>query len=186
MKNLLNDIEQAVGSSMRRHSDFVWLSDRIFARLRVYVSHTTLKRLWGYIDEGVQPRESTLDVLARFIGYADYQAYCRRGCEQTESNPVMSRKLTPEADLTAGDTVVLSWLPDRECTVVYLGSGKFKVEKSVNTRLTPGTTFDCSLVVEGEPLYLNNVDIGGKALTAYVCGKKNGIRWEVIPANPTH
>lgn len=181
MKNFLNDIERAVGRSMRRHGDFVWLSEKIFDRLRVYVSHTTLKRLWGYIDEGVQTRESTLDVIARFLGYADYRAYCSRGCEEPESNPVMSRKLIPEDDLAEGDAVVLNWLPDRECVVVYLGGGKFRVEKSVNTRLREGTTFDCSLIVEGEPLYLNNVDLGVKELTAYVCGKKNGVRWEIIP-----
>lgn len=180
MKNLLNDIEQAVGRTMRRHGDFVWLSERIFARLRLYVSHTTLKRLWGYLDEGVQPRESTLDALARFLGYADYQAYSLGGGKESESDPVMSRSLVPADDLAVGDTVVLSWLPDRECAAVYLGGGRFRVERSTGTRLTAGTTFDCSLVVEGEPLYLNNVDVGGRSLTAYVCGKKNGVRWEVV------
>lgn len=179
MKNFLNDIEGAVGRTMRSHGDFLWLSEKIFNRMRIYVSHTTLKRLWGYIDEGVQPRESTLDVLARFMGYADYGAYCQCGDREPESNPVMSRRLVPADELTAGDTVVLSWLPDRECSALYLGDGKFRVEKSVNTRLTAGTTFECQLFVEGEPLYLNNVDLGARNLTAYVCGKKNGIRWEI-------
>jgi hypothetical protein len=34
-----------------------------------------LKRIWGYLSEGVTPRRYTLDQLARFIGYDDFDAF---------------------------------------------------------------------------------------------------------------
>ena len=42
---------------------------------------------------------------------------------------------------------------------------------------------EVSLIVEGEPLYLDNLRQGNRPPIAYVCGKKSGVRFEyVMPA----
>ena len=39
--------------------------------------------------------------------------------------------------------------------------------------------FQCSLIVEGEPLYLANLLQPGRMASNYVCGKCGGIRFEL-------
>lgn len=45
-------------------------------------------------------------------------------------------------------------------------------------RLHEGDTFECSLIVEGEPLYLDNLREGNHPPIADICGKKSGINFE--------
>ena len=71
-------VEHSVGYSPRTPKDFDRLSDEIFVRLHQRVSPTTLKRLWGYVASDAVPRQSTLDLLAQFVGCDDYDAFCRQ------------------------------------------------------------------------------------------------------------
>jgi len=46
--------------------------------------------------------------------------------------------------------------------------------------LLTGNTFQCSMIIEGEPLYLDNLKQGDDRTIAYVCGKKSGVRFEYL------
>lgn len=70
-QQLCEEIELQLGRTMHSPQDFKWLSERIFERVHETLSPTTLMRLWGY-RKGVVPRQITVDILARFLGYADY------------------------------------------------------------------------------------------------------------------
>ena len=179
--NLRNDIEIALNRKMQTPKDFDFLRDRIYARLHILISRTTLMRIWGYVEEGVEPRKGTLSVLAHFIGYQDYEDYCSNALESKEqqSSPVMNRRLSVEKELHYGEHLRLTWQPDRECDVEYMGYLTFRVVASKNTRLREGDTFECSLIVEGEPLYIDNLKQGEMPAVAYVCGKKTGVRFEL-------
>ena len=76
-KQLLTDVEAALHHQLTVPSDFDDLAERIFRRRGVVISAMTLKRLWGYLDYPHTPRRSTLDILAQFIGYDNYNDYCR-------------------------------------------------------------------------------------------------------------
>lgn len=65
-------IETTVDRKMKTPRDFDFLSEQIFDKLHETVSPTTLKRLWGYIQDQSMPRKATLDVLAQFVGYNDW------------------------------------------------------------------------------------------------------------------
>lgn len=81
-------IETAVDRKMRTPKDFDFLSEQIFAKLHETVSPTTLKRLWGYLQEQSVPRQSTLDVLAQFIDFKDWDIFCSQMVSQEEPTPV--------------------------------------------------------------------------------------------------
>lgn len=49
-------IEEAVGRKMKTPKDFDFLADQIFDKLHETVSSTTLKRMWGYLQESSSPR----------------------------------------------------------------------------------------------------------------------------------
>ena len=79
---LRESIEAQVDREMRTPKDFDFLSEKIFEKVHQTVSPTTLKRMWGYLSETATPRLSTLNILSQFIGYDNWDAFCKS--ESTE------------------------------------------------------------------------------------------------------
>lgn len=169
---------------MQTVRDFDWLSERIVARLHERLSPTTLKRFWGYLSEPVTPSRWTLDLLARFVGYTDYNMFCQQPEDGVQSDFILSRRLIA-GQLAAGCRIQLTWLPDRSCTIEYCNGGKFKVVGASNTKLCVGDTFECHLFIQHEPLFLDNLVHCGQEPVAYVAGKKNGVTFEVVNVKTT-
>lgn len=182
IRNLCKEIETALNQKIQTPKDFELLGKKIYARLHILVSRTTLMRVWGYLDEGVTPRNSTLDILAQFLGYIDWETYQQNALlpKDQQSSPVLNRRISVSTSLVPGDCLRLTWQPDRVCDIEYLGGLTFKVIDSKNTRLLTGNTFQCSMIIEGEPLYLDNLKQGDDRTIAYVCGKKSGVRFEYL------
>ena len=68
-------IELKVGRKMSTPKDCKFLSERIFEENHVNVSSTTLKRIWGYLQNDNSPRSTTLNILANYVGYEDWDNY---------------------------------------------------------------------------------------------------------------
>lgn len=83
-QQLCEAIERQVERTMQTPLDFKWLSERIFERVHETISPTTLMRLWGY-RTGVVPRQATLDIMARFLGYADFREFQDKSKETADS-----------------------------------------------------------------------------------------------------
>ena len=143
------EIETALKRKMSTPKDFEFLRERIYARLHILVSRTTLMRFWGYVDEGVTPREGTLDILAQFLGYQGWEKYLGNAMlpKEQQSSPVLSRRLSVAKTLIRGERLRLTWQPDRVCDIEYLGDLRFRVIASENSRLKEGDTFECSLII---------------------------------------
>lgn len=76
LQQLRQCVEDAMDTKMRTPKDFDTLSESIYQKTHKRVSSSTLKRLWGYLSSVSVPRQSTLDILAQFIDYADYESFC--------------------------------------------------------------------------------------------------------------
>ena len=85
LERLREAIEMAVDRKMKTPKDFDFLAGQIFDKLHENVSSTTLKRIWGYLPETSAPRISTLDLLAQYVDYADWDAFCRQDVQPSES-----------------------------------------------------------------------------------------------------
>lgn len=83
------DIEAVVGRKMRTPKDFDFLSETVFGKMHQTISATTLKRLWGYFKENVTPRRSSLDLLAQFLDYSDWNDFCQRRFAQDSGDVTM-------------------------------------------------------------------------------------------------
>jgi len=182
IKLLLSDVEARMGRGMLSPKDFEFLSAMIEGDLNERVSVSTLKRLWGYSKYLSKPSVSILSTLSRFVGYRDWEDFRtnRESVENRPSGQVLSDKITVATDLEVGDRIRLTWAPQRVCDVMYHGDGDFEVLSSQNTGIKVGDWFSCSLIVSGEPLWLNNLRQYGKAPVAYVCGKQGGVQFEII------
>lgn len=181
INELKEGIETMLGKKVKGPKDFNNLSDEIFNRLKIIISSTTLKRLWGYLNEGGKPRESTLTILAQFIGYRDWNDFCSSPKDQSiiQSNFILSRKLSA-LSLSKGNKLKITWLPDRYCIISYNGNMNFTVLDSKNAKIQTGDTFNCSIFIEGEPMYVDNLVHQNYKGISYIAGKKDGIRFELM------
>ena len=94
IKALCQEVERVCGRSIRAASDYDYLSAQIYEQTHEQVSPSTLMRLFGYRSDGRSVRKSTLDILARYIGYADSVEWKETAYTQpaTKTTPTPSRK----------------------------------------------------------------------------------------------
>ena len=99
--------------------------------------------------------------------------------EGSSSDFILTRHLDTKK-LELGYKVNIKWLPDRKLLVEHLGGGKFRVLKSINSKLSVDDTFECPQLIEGERLYVGNLIHHTKEGETvgpinYVAGKLSGI-----------
>ena len=180
-KILINRIEEITGEKYDSPKDFARLSDLIHAKTGERISSSTLKRLWGYVRSDTEPRTYTLDVLARFVGYKDFDDFLAKGSSRdVQSDIAFGDKISCEY-LPIGAMVRLYWLPDRMFTIRHLGDGQFKVTESINSKLSCGDTFTCFLIINHDPAFFDKLSHDGKGPYVYVAGKRDGVTVEVLP-----
>ena len=181
-KILCERIEKRVGRTIRTPRDFDDLSMRIFDNTKTQVSPSTLKRLWGYIssDES-KPRISTLDILAQFVGYTDWESFVKESSAGgvAESDFVLNNHIYVSS-MNTGCLMELKWHPDRVVTVRFEGHDMFTVVASENSKLSVGDTFHVGQIIEGEPLYLQCLVHEGGQPVNYVCGKVGGVKYRLL------
>ena len=176
IKCLRSDLEQRVGQQLQSPADFQLLIQQIWEKNHAILSLSTIKRLWGYVESNGAPRLSTLNTLAQFLGFTDWNAYLvaleQRG--GTES-AMFTGEGIQTADLQAGDRIAVAWQPNRQCTFRYIGDNQFVVEESKNAKLQRGTIFSAARFMIGQPMYLDNILLADGTCTSYVAGKRNGL-----------
>ena len=182
---LRKEVELVLGVPMRTPQDFDLLSNRIFEVKHEQVSSFTLKRFYGYIDRGRCSR-ATLDILCRFVGYRDWLDFVQKK-KEAEASEASSEEITNllTADhLNVDDLIKLTWQPDREVLIRYIGDSCFTILDSKNSKLRAGEVYLCNAIINKLPLVLKGIkDCHGNTLLAtkiYVCGKKHGISFKLL------
>jgi len=177
-QNLLKqEVERTYGRQLKEARDYDELSNLLLTHTRERLSPTTLKRFWGYLkNEEVETRRHTLDVLARFVGYKDYETFCSQAdkMDEVQSGFKTEERIVTE-NLRSGQRLVITWRPDRRIVVRHLGYSRFEIIEAENTKLNVGDTFRCHLIIQHEPLYLDEVVHQGLPPTTYVAGQKDGV-----------
>ncbi len=173
---LRREVERQVGRKMVTPTDFEFLADRILLDSQQYISMSTLKRLWGYVDGANKTRPITLNILSRYLGYPDFFAFVARldATAAVQSNPILAETLNV-SDLVVGDKVEIGWQPNRHCVLCYLGDDKFEVVDAQNSKLQVGNTFECRSFMLGQPLYLSRLVQGDREPVSFVVGKRDGL-----------
>ncbi len=178
---LIEEVCRTAGRSIRTPQDFDFLRTRIYEKTREIISPSTLKRTFGYLHHDVQPSRSTLNILAQYVGYRDYDHFLLASeSVSSQSYHVPHHTLCTET-LRLGARLRLTWPPNRECLVRHQGESNFIIEEAVNTKLSVGDTFSSMLMICNEPLYLSNLVHHGAAPITYVIGSRDGIMFEKLP-----
>lgn len=176
---IIRMVEQTFGKRPTTPKDFDLLKSSIYRRTGTMLSATTLKRIWGYLAEGVSPRKFTLDTLCRYAGWKDKTAL-DLSLVTEESGPLILERLDIDDRLLSDDLkIIISWSPDREITISYLGGNRFIINNAKNTRLQIGDIFQTGIIAKDQPLYLDPLIRNDSDLGVYVCGKETGIRFVI-------
>lgn len=183
LQQLREMLEQTCQRKMSTPRDFDFLEKKIFHLTHQMVNASTLKRLYGYIGNVHIPRTTTLDILCQAIGYNNWASFLEQDLLQgnIESNIVVSEHLHSRS-LHKGQHIRILWNPDRVIVARYDGEEKFTVTETTNSKIKQGCTFQCSLFIQKEPLFLTNVIGLTSTPVDYICGKDNGITFSLIEA----
>ena len=176
--SLRADIEQLMGREMRTPTDFDWLNLRIWEVSHEYLSPTTLKRLWNYIDGAQTPRHTTLSILCHLLGYASWEEYLQALSDRQEADSETFVGEGVRADeLQAGDCVEVAWRPNRRAVLRYEGANRFIVVEAENSKLHAGDTCSAVCFLVNRPMYLDNVVQENQPPKTYVAGKRHGLTY---------
>lgn len=72
-ENIIEMLRQKSGNDLYLPSDCEFLSLDIESKLGVHIGATTLKRLLGFAQDERTPHASTLEVLAKYLGYVHWE-----------------------------------------------------------------------------------------------------------------
>jgi len=131
--------------------DFEKLSEAIFGATGISLSVSTLKRLFGLVTYNNLPSVQTLNTLARFVGFEDWNAFKRR---ETVSTAQEGAGATGAAATTRAAKKKLLWwplliLPLATLAYLFLNSTKISGRPPVNPS---AFSFSCNKVLtEGVP-----------------------------------
>lgn len=177
---LKNEVAVRFGQEPRKSTDFKRLSESIAESGAGYLSQSTLKRLWGYVRDTERKHRSTLDVLARYVGDADFTSFTMRIPKETlKDSGYASDKTLDVSTLTIGTEVELTWIPNRTMVLTYCGNYTFEVKHSMHTRLSKGMKVRCMHITAHQALHLDIISDERSESMIYVVGHRMGINWTV-------
>lgn len=170
-------VEKHFGRSIETRTDFSLLASDIEFVTHEHLADNTLRRLWGRISGYDTVFVRTLDVLSCYIGYKQFADFCQslHNADGRESDVVAHGFAIKTEELTPGERISIGWLPNRICTVEYVGGRMFKAIECKNSTLQEGDTFECSIMIKGYPLFVDNLVHGGEHCARYSIGINNGL-----------
>lgn len=139
------------------------------------LSTTTLKRMLGFVNGPANARTSSLDILARYLGYPDYDLLAKEIGENTEISEFRPVEKIDSDDLLPGEQVQLTYDPNRVLVLSYLGENRYLVNESRGSKLQKGDKLMIAGFYVGFELPVSDVERGGRHLGAYVAAKQGGL-----------
>ena len=167
-------LKEKSGSDLRQPSDCEFLSLDIESKTGVHIGATTLKRLVGFAQDERMPHTSTLDALARYLGYAHWEELSQIE-DKGNSDFDTSDEEVRSADLLPDAVVEITYLPDRMVRMQYLGKQHYRVVESLNSKLQVGDEIEILNLVLHHPLLVLNVWRNGESLGQFTAGRVSGL-----------
>lgn len=171
------DIEEKIGIHPSTPTDFESMVSRIWQQMHANIALSTLERLWGYVSGADNTRRSTLNLLAQFLQYRDWDDYLKQLNARTQGGSyAFIAAGVYVKNLRFGQMVEVTWLPNRRCVFRYLGYMQFEVVESHNSKLQVGDTFFSTFLLKGHPMYVDNLVQAGKEPVTYIAGNDGGLQ----------
>lgn len=168
-------LEDKLGKSIRYSSDVEHLSFDIEKQTGQRIGVNTLKRLLGYIDGVKEPRLFTLDTIARYIGYSNWDEMLESFDQSDNSSSFTSIEEINIHSLSMGNKIKFTYSPNRIVVIEYIETNKFRVVDSLNSKLQFEDIIEVNHFVLNYPLIISNVIREDISMGKFTAGKISGI-----------
>ena len=169
-------IEERFGKAVRYPKDCEALALVISKDCNERVSASTVKRLYGFVSGVEQPRRFTLDLIAQYLSFPDWDALLKSINNVTHSEFTSLAEIGIE-NIKENEIIEFGYAPDRNLAVKFLGKQQFEVIKSEKSKLAVGDIISIYHFVLGYPLLINEVKRNNKDLGQYIAGKVSGLTY---------
>ncbi len=173
-------LSKQCGRELTTPNDCTMLTLDIESRTGEHVGVNTLKRLLGFIDDEREPRITTLNIIARYLGHNDWEAL--KLLDDEAGNSYFNESMTElhAAQLKPGAMIEITYLPNRRVVIKFLGDNSFTVMESENGKLRVGDSLRLDHIVRGYPLLVSEVVRDGTSLGTFTAGKAQGINFKIV------
>lgn len=141
----------------------------------VTLGTTTLKRMLGFVKGTANLRPSSLDIIARYLGYKDYRLLAKDLGDDTAISDFSPIESIDSADLEPGEKIRIAYHPNRELTLSYIGDNKYVVDESRSSKLQKGDKLMIAGFYVGFDLLISDVERGGVHMGSYRAAKQDGL-----------
>ncbi len=173
--HIIELLESKAKHGIRLPSDCEYLSLDIESKTGVRVGATTLKRLLGFAADERTPHATTLDAIARYLGYAHWDELAKIEDKGNSGFDAPDEEIR-SVDLPAEAVVEIAYLPDRIVRLRYLGDNHYRVEESINSKLLVSDELEILNFVLHHPLLVVNVWRDGKSIGPFTAGRVSGLQ----------
>ena len=158
-------------------AEFNELSRVIYAKTGRSLSLSSIKSLWGYVKYDGLPSVTTLNTLARYNGYSDWETFriTISGSSQDGQSGFLAKELVNTCSIKVGERLFLQWNDEKSCEIECIGKMRFRINKSNNIKLEPGDTFNLTTICVGHPFYISDIERGDLHIPAYYGAQRGGI-----------
>lgn len=104
------------------------------------LGENTLKRVFGYLKDERAPHIHTLDILARYLGFRDWDQIVY--AIQQDNPAFANTDMVFSENLSAGEHIIFSATPGREVELEFLGGSSYRVIRSQGYSLKPKDLLD--------------------------------------------
>lgn len=175
--HIIQLLKEKSRNDLRLPSDCEFLALDIESKTGEHIGVNTVKRLLGLITDERQPRISTLDVIARYLGFYNWDVLSTCASCSNSSFDSSAEEIRV-GELSIGNYVQINYLPDRQVEMEYLGANRFRVRKSINSKLYEGDELIITHIVEGYPLLVCEVIREGRSMGSFTAGKAHGVHFK--------
>lgn len=176
INELLLQVEQKYTKKLSSTTNFEEFSLHLDKNEGIQLSVSTLKRLWGYVNDKHKPREHTLDQLSVYLGFKDFGAFCQHlKTSKRYNSSFFSTMQIHSKDLAEGCWLEIGWSPNRYIKLCYIGDMRFEVLDARNSKLMKGDRFETITFLAGQPLSLPYIERDGNRTPPFIGGRNGGL-----------
>lgn len=176
LDTLVDITNNSLGYVPSTPTEFNELSREIQKKTGRSLSLSSIKRIWGYVRYEGSPSVTTLNTLAQYNDFKDWESFVV-ACSGNGSSDsgFMNDDVIDPGSLNVGDRILLGWGKGKMCEIECISPARFQVNESRNIKLAVGDTFILHTLCKGHPLYISEIERSGIRVPAYIGAKKGGI-----------
>ncbi len=173
-------METQCGRKIRSSADCEYLALDIESLTGEHIGINTIKRLLGFIRDEHNPRITTLNIIARYVGCETWEQLRRMDYAYASSSFTGKRKEVIVRQLEPGRRIRITYFPKRIVDMEYQSDCHFLVLKSENSKLLQGDQLILTHIIERYPLLVSEVIRDGKSLGSFSTGDRT-ISYRLLP-----